>query len=143
MNTDYFMKLFRCLYLKCLLQQVLAKSLLFWYLLCDGDLLLSIQNKYFQTISPQFSRPLFRYYSLYDPSNFDQCDQMARLFKKYLAICNYLFNLTLMYSITFLPQIWSNFYQILNKPSKMSKTFKMLPKWRNFAKSGHTDFDGK
>ena len=29
--------------------------------------------------------------------------------------------------------------QILNKPSKeLPKTFKVWPKWRNFAKSGHT-----
>ena len=32
------------------------------------------------------------------------------------------------------------FGQILNKPSKkLPKTLKIWPKWRNFAKSGHTD----
>ena len=36
-------------------------------------------------------------------------------------------------------RIGSQFYQILNSYSRNGpKTYKILPKWRNFAKSGHT-----
>ena len=38
-------------------------------------------------------------------------------------------------------KVSSKLCQILNIRSKeLSKTFKILPKWRNFAKSGHTDY---
>ena len=29
-------------------------------------------------------------------------------------------------------------YHIINRPFKISKSFKVLPKWRNFTKSGYT-----
>ena len=35
-------------------------------------------------------------------------------------------------------KVIAKFCQILNK--QMPKNFNMLPKWRNFAKSGHTEF---
>ena len=38
-----------------------------------------------------------------------------------------------------MPKVGTKVIQILNKPSKNGpKTFKILPKWRNCAKSGHT-----
>ena len=32
-----------------------------------------------------------------------------------------------------------NFAELQINPQKLPKTLKILPKWRNFAKSGHTD----
>ena len=40
-----------------------------------------------------------------------------------------------------LPKHVQNFYQILNGPFNFFQSFKILTKWQNFAKSGHTDFE--
>ena len=37
-----------------------------------------------------------------------------------------------------LQQICPTFYRIIDKPSKICQICKILPKWRNFAKYGHT-----
>ena len=62
-----------------------------------------------------------------------QCDKMALLFFQYLAFYN---NENLPKVMKYLLQ----FCQILNSYSRNGqKPFKVLPKWRNFAKSGHTE----
>ena len=40
--------------------------------------------------------------------------------------------------ITKFAKLGPKFSQIVKNPQKMPKTLKILPKWRNFAKSGHT-----
>ena len=52
-----------------------------------------------------------------------------------LAIYN---NQHLLNGLQNLPQLGLEFCQILNKPSKYWQNYKILPKWRNFAKRGHT-----
>ena len=53
---------------------------------------------------------------------------------------NYLFNI---WALKICPktqnfaQVNSNFDKCLKKPSKLPKTFKIVPKWQNFANSGH------
>ena len=69
----------------------------------------------------------------------DQCDQMVRLFLQYLFIYS---NENQPNGIQNLSKRVSNFCQILNMPSKCCpKTLKILPKWQNFAKCGHTAAD--
>ena len=64
-----------------------------------------------------------------------QYDQMARLFLQYLSIQNKKF--AQKYKI--FAQAGSHFCQILNTFSRNGQTiFKILPKWRNFDKSGNT-----
>ena len=63
-----------------------------------------------------------------------QCDQMAKLCFQYLAI-NSNENLS---NITNLSNYGDNFSPIKIKPSKNSQRLKVLPKWRNLAKFGHT-----
>ena len=44
-----------------------------------------------------------------------------------------------IYPVGYKASLGTNFCQIQNKPLKSCpKTFNFLPKWRNFAKSGHT-----
>ena len=63
-----------------------------------------------------------------------QCDQMAR----------YLFNIWPDTTMKIFPRhkifskLGSIFYQILNKPTKTAKVFKILTKWLDFNKFGHT-----
>ena len=65
--------------------------------------------------------------------NCHQCVQMLWLFFQYLAFYN---NENLPKVMKYLLQ----FCQILNSYSRNGqKPFKVLPKWRNFAKSGHTE----
>ena len=69
----------------------------------------------------------------------DQCDQMTNFLKKLGHYENDSRN----------PQLHKNchnWFKILpiielTPPKKMSKLFNILPKWRNFAKSGHTCYD--
>ena len=67
-----------------------------------------------------------------------QCDQMAILFFQNLAIqINDKLPKTINYKIV--AKVGSEFCQILNSYSRNGqKFFKILPKWQNFAKSGHT-----
>ena len=64
-----------------------------------------------------------------------QCDQMPRLFLQFLALYNNEFLPNSIKScqsrFTFLPNIKWTF-------KKLPKTYKILPKWQNFAKCGHT-----
>ena len=64
-----------------------------------------------------------------------QCDQMVIIFSK-LTIQN---KEKLPKNIKYSAKVGAQFSQILNSYSRNGqKLFKILPKWQNFAKSGHT-----
>ena len=63
---------------------------------------------------------------------YKQCDQMAKIILKYLAICN---NENLPNDKSFLPQLDQHFAKYKINPQK-NLNFKIVPNWRNFAKSG-------
>ena len=66
----------------------------------------------------------------------EQCDQMVILFFQFLVIQN---TENLPKSIKCLPKQVHNFAKYLIVTQVMAKNFlNFLPKWRNFAKSGHT-----
>ena len=64
----------------------------------------------------------------------NQCDQMARLFFNIQP-----FKKSNFVQLKILPQQCSKLNQIPGKlnPQKIAKDFKKIPKWQNFAKSGH------
>ena len=66
------------------------------------------------------------------PMSLKQWDQIVWLFVQYLAI--YYFE-----NLHNTAKVGSKLWQIINKLSnKLPNTFKILPKWQNFAISGHT-----
>ena len=68
----------------------------------------------------------------------DQCDQMARLFFHYMAINN---NENFAQCQKCLPKKVEFFCQRLSLKQRSKYFFLILPKWRIFAKSGHTVHD--
>ena len=64
-----------------------------------------------------------------------QCEQMARIFFQYLAIYK---SVNLPKSIKYFPKQVQSFANQKIKLLKVAQILKKLPKWRNFAKSGHT-----
>ena len=79
----------------------------------------------------------YSYCSIPNNSNYNEkhCDQIAKLEVQFVAIFH---NVNLPNSKK-IAKVGSTFCQILNKPlRKWQIRLKFLPKWRNFAKSGHT-----
>ena len=71
------------------------------------------------------------------PMSLKQWDQIVWLFVQYLAI--YYFE-----NLHNTAKVGSKLWQIINKLSnKLPNTFKILPKWQNFAISGHTGLETK
>ena len=66
-----------------------------------------------------------------------QCDQMSSLFFQCLAIYN---NENLPYSIRYLPKWIKMLPNTKQTILKLPNSFKILPKWCYFAKSGHTAY---
>ena len=67
-----------------------------------------------------------------------QCDQLAIFVVQYLDV----YNIENLPNNIKIAKVGSKFCQAPNRSSRNTKAFNFLPKWQNFAKSGHTALNG-